>query len=458
MAKTILPYGKQHRAFKGQLYPNAYQRQYLLRCIGSSRYIYNALLHLMQYRYYFHNSNQEALTALKPRPDLQPLYWLMELQSYQDEYAAKPYTVGPNQAFLSYLVSCLKSHENKAWLLEVPRTVLTYAVKALVSAFQGFYRLVKLKQHIGPNGLIGFPSYKNKHSRQSIRLQASEVEIASYGPSFKKHELRLPQCRTLTQPLGLIKVKGLRKLQGRLLSIAISASKSGEWSFSVLTEAEQRIRQTGFGTIGLDLSAQRAEVAYAYDGYQHFQLSQLESLPKAIPIIEARIKHLQQLLARNTKGSYRWKAYKARIAKQHQKLKNLYEGYYHRLANWLIQTYDSVIIEDLDAKGLLTKSHSSLAKLIQDSRFSVFKLILQYKLQETVAGKLGIADRFYPSSQICSSCGYRPLVKLPLHVRHWQCEACQAEHHRDYNAASNLYSLKEQLDAIPLGQHLALLA
>ena len=452
MAKTKLPPGHQYKAFKGQAYPNQVQYQYLMRCIGCSRYIYNALLHLMEYRYHWQQGDQAALAKLKVRPDLQGLYGLVQLKEYKDEYAKESYNTGPNKAFLSYLVSCLKSHEDKPWLHEAPRDALTYAVDGLVAAFTAFYELVKQKKHIGPDGLIGFPNYKSRHGKLSFRMPAKETRLYQSSGETKLHKLKLPQCKVLTEEFGDLRIKGLRKLQGRYLSVAIRLTKAGDWMVSVLTDIKKQVRPLGFGSVGIDLSAQRQEVGYCYDGYNHFKLSQLEPLPPAILPLEARIKHLQQSLARKTKGSYRWKDLKIRIAKANRRLKALYEGYYHRMTNWLVSRYDSMIIEDLDAKGMLQKVHSGLAKLIQDSRFRMFRDLLLYKLLETESGLLGIADRYYPSSQLCSHCGIKPKAKMPLHVREWTCEACGTVHHRDFNAASNLYALHDQLALIEPGK------
>jgi putative transposase len=46
-------------------------------------------------------------------------------------------------------------------------------------------------------------------------------------------------------------------------------------------------------------------------------------------------------------------------------------------------------------------------------------------------------DQWYPSSQLCSACGYRDSPK-PLKVRNWACPACGAHHDRDVNAAKNI--------------------
>ena len=47
------------------------------------------------------------------------------------------------------------------------------------------------------------------------------------------------------------------------------------------------------------------------------------------------------------------------------------------------------------------------------------------------------ADRWYPSSKLCSSCGHK-LDELRLDVREWTCPKCDVVHDRDINAATNL--------------------
>ena len=53
----------------------------------------------------------------------------------------------------------------------------------------------------------------------------------------------------------------------------------------------------------------------------------------------------------------------------------------------------------------------------------------------------------YPSSQTCSSCGYRnPLVKN-LRIRIWECPGCHAVHDRDTNAGINILKKGLQLQS-----------
>ena len=47
-------------------------------------------------------------------------------------------------------------------------------------------------------------------------------------------------------------------------------------------------------------------------------------------------------------------------------------------------------------------------------------------------------NRYYPSSQICSNCGYKNKKVKDLSIRKWKCEKCGYEHDRDYNASLNI--------------------
>ena len=61
------------------------------------------------------------------------------------------------------------------------------------------------------------------------------------------------------------------------------------------------------------------------------------------------------------------------------------------------------------------------------------------------------ADRYFPSSQLCSNCGFQ-YKYLKLSEREWTCPKCGANHIRDVNAAINLknYVPMEERELIPV--------
>jgi len=92
-----------------------------------------------------------------------------------------------------------------------------------------------------------------------------------------------------------------------------------------------------------------------------------------------------------------------------------------------------VVIEDLSVSGML-KNHK-LARAISDVGFFEFRRQLTYKTA-LLGISLLVADRFFPSSKLCSACGAIN-ENLTLKDREWTCD-CGIIHDRDRNAAINL--------------------
>ena len=78
-----------------------------------------------------------------------------------------------------------------------------------------------------------------------------------------------------------------------------------------------------------------------------------------------------------------------------------------------------------------------LAKSITDASWGTFINMLTYKA-EWNSKKVVKIDRFYPSSQTCSVCGYVNKDTKDLSIREWECPVCHAHHDRDVNAAINI--------------------
>jgi nickel superoxide dismutase len=95
------------------------------------------------------------------------------------------------------------------------------------------------------------------------------------------------------------------------------------------------------------------------------------------------------------------------------------------------------VIEDLYVAGMLRNRR--LARHLADAAFGRIRRQLGYKTTWH-GGRLVLADRFYPSSKMCSGCG-AVKAKLRLSERMFRCELCGLILDRDLNAASNLAAL-----------------
>lgn len=128
-----------------------------------------------------------------------------------------------------------------------------------------------------------------------------------------------------------------------------------------------------------------------------------------------------------------------RIKKVCNRLDNIRNDYRHQTTTEIVKTKPSqIVVENLNICGMMKNKH--LSKAIWQQGLYDFKKILKYK-----AEKHGIkfveADKWYPSSKICSNCG-EIKTKLSLSERVFKCECCGFSIDRDKNASINLSRYK----------------
>ena len=101
----------------------------------------------------------------------------------------------------------------------------------------------------------------------------------------------------------------------------------------------------------------------------------------------------------------------------------------------IVRDYDVICTETLRPKNMV-KNHR-LARAVSDASFGEIMRQLRYKC-EWYGKTLVRVDPFFPSSQLCSDCGYRNPDVKDLSVREWICTVCGSVHDRDVNAAQNI--------------------
>ena len=149
-------------------------------------------------------------------------------------------------------------------------------------------------------------------------------------------------------------------------------------------------------------------------------------------------------LCRKTKGSENYEKQRLKIAKYLEKIESRRIDSVHKATNDIVKKYDNIAIENLNYHALSTAKYIGQ----HNKRSGMGLAINQLKYKSARRGKNTIAiDRYFPSSQICSACGYVNKDAKKLTVRSWVCPECSTKHDRDINAAKNI--LSEGMRSLP---------
>jgi putative transposase len=159
--------------------------------------------------------------------------------------------------------------------------------------------------------------------------------------------------------------------------------------------------------------------------------------PKALRKNLKKLRRMSRSLSRKTKGSSNRRKAKLNIARLHARIGNIRKDATHKATTTIAKNHGVIVIEDLNVRGMM--ANDKLSRAIADVGLHEFRRQIDYKALLN-GSKIIVADRWYPSSKTCSTCGYKMEV-LPLSVRDWTCPACGCAHDRDVNAAKNLVKL-----------------
>ena len=294
------------------------------------------------------------------------------------------------------------------FLKEVDSISLQQEIRHLDMAFQRFF---KMKES-------GYPKFKSKKNH-----------FYSYSTVCINGNIRIEGKKITVPKVGLVKIKQHRDIPEEyiLKSMTVEQTPSGKYFAVLLFEYEKQVREKNVvNTIGLD---------YASDGLFVDSDGNCCGYPKFFRKAQDKLAFEERKLSRMQKGSKNFEKQRIRVAKIHEKIANQRLDFLNKQSLMLSENYDLVGIEDLNMKAM--SRGLKLGKATMDNGWGMFTSMLSYKLSDR-GGYLVKVGRSFPSSQLCSCCGYQNPETKDLSVRKWTCPKCSQTHSRDHNAAINI--------------------
>lgn len=341
---------------------------------------------------------------------------------------------------LSAMFTQHRHDPDHAWLTSVSSTPLQQAIRHADKAYQNFFRQYKAgrtrivtNQRTGRKRRTGLPRFKSRRDGE----QAAEFTKSA---RFKIEHTHGCKWAFLTLPkVGTVKLRWARDLPSQPSSVTIMRHADGTYEASFVVQAEQATAPAPIHeACGIDMGLDSLmSIVYA-DGTRE-KIPHLRTLKRHA----RRLRKLDKQLARGKKGSANHAKTRILRAKAYSRIQNQRKDMAYKLASKVAGENQAVALETLNVKGL---ARTRMAKSLLDANWTrIVDRIRQLGAQYGRTVKC--IDRWYPSSQICSVCGYRDGRK-PLDVRIWECPKCGALLDRDWNAAVNI------LDAAGLAESL----
>ena len=397
-----------------RLYPNQTMKMVLDSLCDYRRYCWNQGLELWNTMYEARLIGLPVELRAKIKASLKD----KTIEFSKEEQALRALFPVPSQNLVTNELVSQKAD----WQYELSSRVLQQTVKDLARAWNLFFDNPKTA------GKPGFKSRKKpKQGFKTDRARIIDGRLVLDQPHAYKGEW-----------MG-IRFKGATIPDGKLKLCAITRTK-GKYIATITMDVE---------TVALPKMGTKTAVDANVD---HFDTTegQTSLKPESLDPLYERVRTYQRQLARkrkvnkNYRNSKGYQATRAKLQATYERIRNVQNDLLHKFTTDLYHENDTVVIEDLDVKGMQMKKK---AKNLHRSLFGRFRQFMEYKA-EKFGKTLIVADRFYPSTQRCSACGHIKIgdekITLSGNAKHgtkhheYVCYKCGYEDDCDHNAVLNL--------------------
>lgn len=360
-----------------RLFPTPEQEKMFRKCIGYARFSYN------------------------------------ECKRYDDNYV-KMHNTRLSAFDLAKMLRQLKNSGDYDWMKELPADISKQAAKDFGKAKSNSKRIYKNAGHT---------SYKKKHDhKQSFYCDYEKTKIKSNKKVYISKIGNVKMGRNLPRNTKLMNPRVIMQY--------------GKWYLSVSFEEEPKEKPIlTQETIGIDMGLK--DLMILSDGMVYENINNEGKIKK----LDKEKRRLESSMSRKkikgakvqSKNFYKTRTKYYRVI---EKLNNIRKDYRHRVTRDIINKKPKrIVLEDLDIKGML--KDETKAKAISEAAWYTLRLYLIYKAEEEGI-EIVLADKYFPSSQLCNCCGYKNKQVKDLNIRTWVCPECGVDHDRDLNAALNL--------------------
>ena len=376
------------RGYRIKIFPKEEQKKMIHKSFGCTRFIYNWCIDRISENY---NETKKTLSSI-------------ELQKE---------------------IVILKKQVEYSWLNEVSANMLKQVTIDCSNAYKRWFKLIKQN-----NNIKGKPRYKSRKSKQNCPTRTDRM-------TFNGRYVHL-------EKIGVVKLSKVKiALDGKLMNARLSFDGLDYWlSFGVEYKDVQLEEKPKTEPIGIDLGLKT--LVYCSNG-NTYEKPHTKIIDKKIKHLQRRISKIYQPMidyCKETRTKFSTLKKSNNLIKLEKELRkyqirktNILDSNIHRITSDLIKINpERIVIEDLNVKSMM--SNHKLARSIQSSKFYEVRKQLVYKCKNNNI-KLIVADRFYPSSKTCSSCG-KIKDDLKLKDRVYRCPQCGTIIDRDLNAAINL--------------------